>query len=331
MRRTLSKSFLLALALLCGAELITRVFFARNMSGRFEYGYHPTSGFDEQADGTVRLVRAGGRRFHPQNFRQTRPAGVFRIMVIGDSVPRGPSLGSSYAAQLAAQLNIRSVKTEGWNLALPGYGARRNQIVLQQALRYQPGLVILHVNNSNEYEDEREWRRAQEFKSWHPKNWLMKSLVLRRLYEAKTERLFWEWLPVEIRNQRAVNDADSEVAATMNPATLRLWDERVRSKAAEDIALARAAKVPILLITQARSERDPSGAPRLDDHELDALIAPLAGPGVYHLSMKQVFAPLDFAPFFADSAHLKPEGHAVLAQAIGGLLQREGVLPLTAK
>jgi len=80
----------LAHTLLGGCEVVVRVFFARNMSGRFEYGYHPTAGVVEREDGTVQLVRAGGRRFHPQRFTARRPDGTFHVMVVGDSVPRGP-------------------------------------------------------------------------------------------------------------------------------------------------------------------------------------------------------------------------------------------------
>ncbi|MEQ2005769.1 MAG: hypothetical protein ABMA26_03135, partial [Limisphaerales bacterium] len=102
--RAATKPFLLCLALLVGAELVVRVFFARSMSGRFDYGYHPTSGFVEQAEGTVRLERAGGRRFFPQQFTRERPADTFRIFVIGDSVARGTSVATSYAGQLGELL-----------------------------------------------------------------------------------------------------------------------------------------------------------------------------------------------------------------------------------
>ena len=55
MSRQLRNPWLFLLALFVAGELIVRVFFARNMSGRFEYGYHPTAGFVEKADGTVQL------------------------------------------------------------------------------------------------------------------------------------------------------------------------------------------------------------------------------------------------------------------------------------
>lgn len=327
MKPAVTKSLLLFLALLAGAELIVRVFFARNMAGRFDYGYHPTAGFVEQADGVVRLERSGGRRFFPQQFTRERPADTFRVFVIGDSVARGKSVASSYAGQLAELLNARGVKAEAFNLSLPGFGARRKHLVLEQALRYQPSLVILHVNNSNEFEDEREWRRREEFRGWHPKNWLMKSLVIRRLYEMKTEKVYWEWLPASVRNQRAVSDADAEVQAALSADTTRQWDELVRRQTAAGVELARQRGAKLLLLTQARSEKDPAGKPRLDDHGLDTMAAALRGEGVGVLSMKEILGPLDWQPLFADSAHLRPDGHRLLAEALARELVAKGFVP----
>ncbi len=125
MRRWVTKAFLLAVALFAVSELGARVFFAQSVYGRFEYGYHPTAGFEEASDDSVRLLSAGGRRFRPQTFPHRRPPGTFRIMVVGDSVPRGGSLEGAYPAQLAAELANRGIRTEGLNLAVAGYGAHR--------------------------------------------------------------------------------------------------------------------------------------------------------------------------------------------------------------
>jgi hypothetical protein len=326
MKRWVTASLLMTLALLASGEIVVRVFFARNMSGRFEYGYNPTAGFVDNADGTVNLVRAGGRRFHPQTFSRTRPPGTFRVMVIGDSVPRGSSLATSYPAMIGEKLRALGVQAESFNLALGGNGALRNQIILRKALDYEPSLVVLHVNSSNEYEDEREFKRAEEFKSWHPRNWLVKSLVIRRLYEAKTEQIFWKWLPVEVRNVAAVSDADAEVWASQNPEKLREWDERVRRYTAESVALARAHGVPVLLLTQTRRELDAAGRASLDNHGLDDLVRPFIGDGVYHLSMKQILEGTDFASLFADGAHLRPPGHERMATAIVEKLRQEGLV-----
>lgn len=326
MRRRVSNAFLLAVALFAVSELGARVFFARSVYGRFEYGYHPTAGFEEVTDGSVRLLSAGGRRFRPQAFSRQRPPGTFRTMVVGDSVPRGGSLEGAYPAQLAAELASRGIRAEGLNLAVAGYGARRLQIVLKKALEYQPSLLILHLNDSNEYEDEREFKRAQAFKGWRPQSWPMKSFVVRRLYEAKTEQLFWRWLPLPIRMQQMANDADAEIAASVSPEKRREWQERVRRHTAESVALARARGVPILLLTQARWEPKKAGQAVLDAGELDQLAALLAGDGVYTLSMKEVFDRLDRETLFADGSHLRREGHHILARAMADLVQAKGLV-----
>lgn len=329
--RAATKPFLCFVALLVGVELVVRVFFARGMSGRFDYGYHPTAGFVEQADGTVRLERAGGRRFFPQHFARERPADTFRIFVIGDSVARGTSVASSYAGQLGEMLRLRGVKAESYNLALPGFGARRKRLVLEQALNYQPSLVILHINGSNEFEDEREWRRREEFRGWHPRNWLMKSLVIRRLYEMKTERVYWEWLPASVRSQRTVSDADAEVQASINPEKNRRWDELLRQQTAVSVRLAREQGVKVLLVAQAGVGKSPEGTPCLDDNALDVLATELRGPSVATLSMKETLARHDWAPLYADGAHLRPTGHRLLAEALVLQLVEAGFIPAVVK
>ena len=315
MRRTFTKSFLLVVAVLVLGELAMRTFYSRGLSGRFDYGYHPTAGFQENADGSLDLIRAGGRKFLPQHFPQKKLPGVFRIMVVGDSVPRGPSLADAYPAKLADILRQRGISAEGWNLCLPGYGAQRCHIVLQKALDYRPDFVVRHVNNSNEYEDEREWRRSQDNKGWKPGNTLMQSALIRRLHEIKTEGVFWALLPEKIRAQQGVNDAAAETAALMDEERIRAWKKRVRDFLADDIAACRKAGVPMLLVTQVRMRGSGKDA-TLDDNGLDELARSFASPDIAILSMKDSLSPMDFAPLFMDTAHLRPDGHQVLARAI---------------
>ncbi|MFZ5807431.1 MAG: SGNH/GDSL hydrolase family protein [Verrucomicrobiota bacterium] len=307
-----SRAFLLVIGILILAEISVRLFWARNMSGRFEYGYHPTAGFVEDEDSVVKLVRAGGRRFRPQSFRMPKPEKTFRIFVIGDSVPRGPSLEEAYPYLLAENLKKKNIAAEALNLAVAGYGARRSQIVLKQALRYQPDLVILHLNGSNEYEDEREYRRAKEFTSWHPKNWLMKSLLLRRLYEIKTEQLFWKLLPQDIRSQTGVSDADAEIASSKDEKKSHEWKKRVEEVSLASVRLAREAKVPILVLAQAVAESS-SG---LNDQGLDALLVKLEKEGAMTLSMKEIFQLQFSKDDFSDGSHLRPSGHQKIAAAM---------------
>jgi hypothetical protein len=323
MKKPLFADFLLALMLLLTAEVGVRLFLPQDISGRFSYGFDQDAGYVESGEGKVHLVRAGGRRFRPQTFSRKRPADTIRIMVIGDSVPRGPSLKAAYAYRLQETLRSQGIKTEVINLAIAGFGVRRSQLVLKKVLQYDPSLIILHLNDSNEYEDEREYRRSLEFKSWHPRHWLMKIFILARAYEIKTEKVLWRLLPDKIRLQNAVNDADAEVRASLDQAKQDLWKQRVWQTTTETVALARGKGVPVVLVSQADLEAEAAGQGRVVDHDLDVLGRSLEGPGVYGLSMKQLFS--DLTPnrsYFADSSHLTPAGHEVMARALADLISR---------
>jgi hypothetical protein len=322
MKRLVTPAFLVVICLLGLAELVARVCFPLDISGRFEYGYNPQAGFDEQANGVVQLVRSGGRRFHPQKFLRHRPPGMFRVFVVGDSVPRGPGLRKAYPWLLGEELRQGGVQAEVVNLAVPGYGPRRCQVVLKKVLEFEPSLVILHINDTNKWEDEREWRRAQEFKSWHPQNWLMKVFIFRRLYEAKNEKLFWNLIPEDIRLKYAANDADAKVALEADPREIAARIELAKEKTAENVALLRRQGVPALLLTQCCLDQVP--CLHLNDHGLDALVDPLLGPGVYQLSMKEVFSRVkDCLPYFDGYNHLTASGHVLLARAICGKIEQE--------
>jgi len=315
-RPLFSKAFLFCLALLLGSEAIARSFFARRFHGRFEYGYNPDSGFRETSDGLVKLVRAGGRRFFPQQFTIYPKPGVLRILVVGDSVPRGANLKESYVQQAATFISAAGTPAEGINLCLGGNGVRRNRIVLERALHYHPDLVILHLNDSNEFEDEREWRRAESSASWAPKNWLRKSSIIAGIHEAKTEQIYWKWVPMEIRSRDLVNDADAELQARADTKQAEEWKTRVKTVFHESVASVKRSGVQVLIVSQCTFSSSNSNIKQLSDNGLDAFAATLTGPGVFHLSMKETLAPLDYAPLFADGSHLRSKGHEILALAI---------------
>ena len=326
MKRLITPACLVVICLLVLAEVGARLFFAHDISGRFDYGYNPQAGFDEHRDGTVELFRAGGRRFYPQTFKQQRPPGMFRIFTVGDSVPRGPSLKGAYPWLVGRELRQHDIQAESINLAVPGYGARRCRIVLKKALEYHPSLVILHFDDYNKWEDEREWRRSQEFKGWHPRHWLMKLFIFRRLYEAKMEKVFWPLVPEEVRLRYALNDADAQVAAGADPKEVAARIKLAYDTAVKNVAMVRARGIPIILITQCRLAEDAHHHLYLNDHGLDALGESLAGPGVYHISMKDVLSGKDIKQIFANfSGHLHRDGHQLLAQAIFAKIEQERV------
>ena len=184
---------------------------------------------------------------------------------------------------------------------MPGYGPRRCQVVLEKALEYEPSLIILHLNDYNKWEDEREWRRSQEFQGWHPRHWLMKVFIFRRLYEAKLEKVFWPLVPEAIRLKYAANDADAQVAAARTPRRSRPASSWRRYRGGKR-GHAAPRHIPLILVTQCRLEEDPRHRLSLTDHGLDALGENLAGPGVYHVSMKEVLSGKEFRPISPISA-----------------------------
>ena len=320
MRLFVSKAFLFAVVLLVGTEVGARVFFGRRFSGRFEYGYNPDSGFRDLKDGSVKLVRAGGRRFFPQQFDRIPQKGVCRIMVVGDSVPRGPSVSESYASRVAANLTQDGIPCEGWNLCLPGNGVRRNQIVLKRALQYRPDVVILHLNDSNEFEDEREWLRAQQARSPTPENWIRKSVIVAGVHEAKTEQAYWKWIPEQIRLRNMATDADAKVKTLLAGDKAEEWRGRVKTVFQESVALAKASGAFVLIVSQARTSGGASQGLALSDEGLDDLAVSLKAEGVGHISMKKTFLSLPFQDFFQDASHLNSMGHQILAEEIRNML-----------
>jgi hypothetical protein len=285
------------------------------MHGRFEYGFHPTAGFVEK-DSKLYLTRTGGRRFRPQTLDLLPSEGRFRIFVIGDSVTRGSSVESSYTGRLEGELASNGIQVESYNMGVGGHGSRRKHLTLLQSLEYKPDLVVLHVGNSNEFEDERDYLRSQKFKTWHPKNWPMKSLAIRRLYEMKIEKVFWEWMPQAIRIEHGENDADAEIIAKSASGALVRWNQRVEKVTGESILACTSRKTPILLLCQAYKRKDSMAKRMLTDNGLDEIAQRLTDDGVFYLSMKNAFENLDFSDLYSDSSHLRSPGHEVLAKAL---------------
>lgn len=311
--RYVTKAFLFAAALLLGLEGLARLAFEDTFVGRFDYGYHPTAGFVEKAD-HVELRSAGGRRFWPQSFARPKPKGRYRIFTVGDSVARGRSLEQAYPYLLGEMLKAKGYDVESLNLSVPGYGVRRRQVVLDQVLKYEPDLIILHLNHTNEYEDERDWRRAQEAKSWYPDQWLRKSYIIARLDEAKTERLFWK-LPADIRATREVRDHDAELAAAEHGEQGKVWEQFFRTQTLKTLELLRAHQIPVVLLTKGWIEE---GKQEISDGGYDLYFKQHQEGGVCTASTREIFELESNIPqlFNKDRVHIKPSGHVILAKGL---------------
>ncbi|MDB6109805.1 MAG: lipolytic protein family [Pedosphaera sp.] len=318
MKRLISPSFLLALALLIAVEIALRWLLPPSFTVAFDYGFNPAAGFEESGDGMVRLAAGGGRDFHPQAFLRHRPDGVDRIFVFGDSVEYGhvpPCLSNTYPARLAAELQQRGIKAESFNLGVVGVGTLREQVMLRQVLAYQPTLLVFKLNDSNDLLEEAAFRRAREFRSWHPKDWLRKTFVVQSLLVLKEDHLMRHWLAPKIFAMNLKPDAKPPSTTAQSSSSPQL-SERFCRTVRENVALARARNIPVLLITQAYVTHDAKGQIEVSDHGLNAFAEELSGPGVSCLSMVQLFTPLTPGLVFVDHMHLNETGHRMVAHAL---------------
>lgn len=122
-------------------NIVYRRNFRRSTNSVREYELMPGS-----RDGGSVINRVGMR---DREFAVTKPRGVFRIVVIGDSVTFGfaCSREHAYPKQLESLLNEAAIpespRFEVLNLGVTGYNARQIVETLRvRGLRYQPDLVI---------------------------------------------------------------------------------------------------------------------------------------------------------------------------------------------
>jgi hypothetical protein len=324
MRRLIQPSFLLSLLLMVVAEIVLRCTLSPMSVATFQYGYHPDSGFQEAGDGMVHLVPAPTRDFHAQIFSRERPPGVFRIFTLGNSVEYWDAVASqilsnTYPARLGEELRRRGINAESINLAVSGYGTRRNEVLLRKALTYQPRLIILKLDTANEGADEICAQRARVFNSLRPQEWVWKSYLIQTGLRVKEHWLLERTLPLPIL---AWTYYDRPVKKDTAKSTIALpFNEPSRHAIEECLQLAREHDVPILLITQAYVTHDGAGRAEVTDRGLDDFAATRCGPGVTMVSLKQLLGRLPLEENFSDHLHLTHHGHQLVARAVADAVQ----------
>jgi hypothetical protein len=313
---------LAALAALALLELAAYFGFHESSSERNAFGFSRGASFAVEGS-FVTIGAAASRRFWTQRYPRAKPPGWRRIMVVGDSATRGATLEDSLTGSLHRQLNERcAAPTEVWNLSSPGYGSRRKHVVVEKALEYQPDLIIYHAGVTTEYEDSREWERYTEYHSWHPRHWVDHLPFLGRVRLSKVEKLYWEWLPEDVRAASSEDPLEVRLAAMASKMDSPYWMPKMLANLDRTVAAVRQAGVPILILTHAAY--DPASG-RMSDEGLDKAIAErYAGrPGVMVASNRELFSSRPDVPtLFYDTAHWTSEGMDVVARALGDSVVR---------
>ncbi|MFH1138138.1 MAG: SGNH/GDSL hydrolase family protein [Pseudomonadota bacterium] len=323
------------------AEAVSVFFWGDQFATQFSEGFHPDAAF-ERSGAAVRVREHTARNMWPQEIAVPKPAGVKRVIIIGDSVARGGSLRGSYAF-MAAEIYNRKVKTgprvEGFNLSASGYGVRRKDALLQKALTLEPDLVAVCLGGTNEMEDERHWDRARRFDDWKsPFLWPLKLRHVRFLVNRRTEELVWRYIPLEIRKKIIPDDIEAEVMRDPPEEREQRWRDRLSDGIARLVDRAWRAKVPLVVMVRAVFDAEATATagtvqpPDLaDDMTLfllgevekhrDKLLAAIPYGRVFKTATT---GPGEYRGLFIDTRHFTEKGHEIAAE----FLADEVLIPL---
>lgn len=104
-------------------------------------------------------VHTNEHGFRSPSFSETKPAGVFRVVCLGDSSTFGMNVNDAdaYPQVLARLLEERAPgRFEVLNMGVPGYSSRQGlELLRQSVLRYQPDLVTFAFGTNDRF-----WRRT---------------------------------------------------------------------------------------------------------------------------------------------------------------------------
>lgn len=161
--------------------------------------------------------------FYPESFTITKPQREFRIFCIGDSTVQGNpwTTETSFTTWLEISLNVADPSRD-WNVINCGgvsYASYRMVPILEEVLRYQPDLVIVHCSHNEFLED----RTYGDLK--------------------RTPRWLWQ-VQEPISRLRIYNLARSAVRSSLAPGTSLAKDE---GKKTESVRSEMSAEVEALL------------------------------------------------------------------------------------
>lgn len=303
----------IAIAALAVIEVTAYLGWHESPAERNAFGFSKNTAFSV-GESFVSISRAPSRSFWAQRYPLTTPAGMKRVVLVGDSAARGPSFQRSVSEALRRLLDTRcGIRAEVWNLSSPGYGSRRKEIVVEKALEFRPDLVIYDAGVSTEYEDSREWERYLEYHSWHPRRWVDQLPFLGRVKLSKVERLYWQWLPENVRAASLTEPLEVRISAIASKSDARYWTPLMLPNLDRTVEEVRRSGAQMLILV--RSHLDIQSGRVADaglDEEIAQRYAPLAGVAVAS-SRALLSAHPDVIRLFSDSSHWTDAGKEVIA------------------
>ncbi len=122
----------------------------------FHHGFTPNSSAVFRSSEWNVKYSINSLGFRDREFNVTKPAGVFRILMLGDSYTEGygVELGESFSKQLESMLNSNGGQYEVINTGVGSYSPILEYLVLKyKGIELHPDLVILNFDWSDPYDD----------------------------------------------------------------------------------------------------------------------------------------------------------------------------------
>jgi len=287
--------------------------------GRFQLSANPRIGYEpvpallyEGADLSFYDYQGASNRlgYRDREHAEEKPPGVYRIVVLGDSVGAGLRVeryADTFPAILERLLRERGLPAEVINLSVSGYNTLQEvETLKERGLRDQPDLVLLaYVLNDRERVDGailetllEQRRQGTTVDPARAAPLLVRSALWRFLrYRAFPPR---RRLDAELQRYRELLSGDT-----------------VEPSFADLAAVSRRARVPVLVAVFPRFARWFARYPFREEH---AAIAELSRrQGFHHLDLLEAFRACKLAspePLGFDSFHPTAAGHACAARAM---------------
>ena len=254
--------------------------------------------------------------FRDGEHERRKPAGVFRLVALGDSFTYGIGANAeqTYLAQLARKLNqsaSRGVETEAINLGMPRYFPAAEKLALEyEGLAYAPDLVLVGIL-PNDVVDTRIGLAAIQVSE--------RGNLISAQARDMGAAVEWAYLHshlVRALLARAVRQSNEQETPT--DADWAAMQADLEAMAA--LATRHGARFAVIGIPQSDYRRD---------DELDSrLTAWSARRGLVYISTWPAMRAADGgAPLYHDEGHCTPAGYAVIAQAVFDGLVAHGLVP----
>lgn len=243
----------------------------------------------------------------PVAFPRHKPAGEYRIFVIGASVARGGKRSYSHMVQTGLRKTHPNVRVI--NLAASAIGAERQRLRYEEALAYAPDLLILHVHGSNEARDERERGYSKRLHQG------LGGLVLHSRFVVMSKKLLAETFGLQGVTQTARQTRRSEQIAMRGIGKEALLRETLHQHTLAMLKDAEQRGLPVILM--GRTQQDLSTPEETEINQFFRAAAATHHATFFDLDkLINKLSPSAREQHFKDKSHLTRRGHRLIARKL---------------